>query len=87
MLIFKREEVSQVEKIRIRFDTDAPESYKLKTIKKVVALGWVQSDKKVQLIPARDDPNQNVRDITFFFYWPHESEVVYPKDVEFSILS
>ena len=76
-----------MKKIRIRFDADAPESYKRKTIKKVEALGWVQSDKKVQLIPARDDPNQNVRDITFFFYWPHESEAVYPEDVEFAILS
>ncbi len=76
-----------MKKIRVQFDADAPESHKIKTIKKIVALGWTQSNKKVQLIPARNDPNQNVRDITFFFYWPHESDVVYPKNVEFEILS
>ena len=75
-----------MKQIRVSFSTDAPESYKVKTIKKIVKLGWVQNDRKVQLIPAKDDPNQNERYITFFFDWPHNSDVVYPEDVEFAIL-
>ena len=35
-----------MKEIRVRFDADAPESYKMKTIKKIVALGWVQHEKK-----------------------------------------
>ena len=72
--------------IRVMFSPDTPESYKVKTIKKIVKLGWVQNNKKVQLIPANDDSNQNVRDITFFFDWPHDSDAVYPEEVEFAIL-
>ena len=72
--------------IRVRFDPDTPESIKMKTIKKIEKLGWVQNSNPVRLIPAKDDPNQNERDITFFFAWPHDSDVVYPVDVEFAIL-
>ena len=75
-----------MKQIRVRFDANAPESYKEKTIRKVVQLGWVQNRKKVQLIPAQDDPNPHTRYITFFFDWPHDSEAVYPEDVEFAIL-
>ena len=75
-----------MKQIRVRFDPDTPESYKVKTIKKIKKLGWVQNSKKVRLIPANDDPNQNERDITFFFDWPHDSVVVYPENVNFAIL-
>ncbi|MBC5579897.1 hypothetical protein H8S23_00050 [Anaerofilum sp. BX8] len=75
-----------MKQIRVRFEPDTPESYKEKTIKKIVELGWVQNSQKVQLIPAKDDPNQNARDITFFFDWTHDSDVVYPEEVEFAIL-
>lgn len=76
-----------MKQIRVRFNPDTPESYKEKTIKKIVKLGWVQDNKNVQLIPANDDTNQNVRGITFFFYWPNDSDVVYPEEVEFAIIS
>ncbi|MBC8537438.1 hypothetical protein H8693_00635 [Christensenellaceae bacterium NSJ-63] len=75
-----------MKQICVRFAPDTPESYKAKTIKKIIKLGWVQNNKKIRLIPANDDPNQKERDITFFFDWPHDSEVVYPEEVEFAIL-
>ncbi len=75
-----------MKQIRINFEPDTPESYKVKTIQEIVKLGWVQNNKKVKLIPANDDPNQNVRDLTFFFDWPHDSVVVYPENVNFAIL-
>ena len=75
-----------MKQIRICFRPDMPESYKEKTIKKILSLGWVQNSKKVQLIPANSDPNQNTRNITFFFDWPHNSDAVYPVDIEFAIL-
>lgn len=75
-----------MKQIRVRFDSDTPESYKEKTIEKVVKLGWVQNSKKVRLIPANDDPNQNARNITVFFDWPHDRDVVYPKEAKFEIL-
>lgn len=75
-----------MKQICVRFALDTPESYKAKMIKKIIKLGWVQNNKKVRLIPANDDPNQKERDITFFFDWPHDSEVVYPGEVQFTIL-
>lgn len=75
-----------MKQIRVKFDSNTPESYKAKTIKQILKLGWVQNEKKVQLIPALDDPNQNIRDLTLFFDWPHDSDVVYPVEVEFAIL-
>ena len=75
-----------MKQIRVCFHPDESESYKQKTIKKIEKLGWVQNPKKVRLIPAKNDPNQNVRDITFFFDWPHDSDVAYPVDIEFAIL-
>lgn len=77
---------ANVKQIRVCFRPDTPESYKEKTIKKIVSLGWVQNSRKVELIPAHNDPKQNVRDITLFFDWPHDSEAVYPVDIEFAIL-
>ena len=53
-------------KIRVRFSADTPESHKEKTIRELVKLGWVQENKKVQLIPANNDPNQAVRDLRHF---------------------
>jgi len=75
-----------MKQIRVCFHPDESESYKEKTIKKIEKLGWVQNPKKVRLILAKNDPNQNVRDITFFFDWPHDSDVAYPVDIEFAIL-
>ena len=75
-----------MKQIRVCFHPDESESYNEKTIKKIEKLGWVQNPKKVRLIPAKNDPNQNVRDITFFFDWPHDSDVAYPVDIEFAIL-
>lgn len=75
-----------VKQIRVRFDKDELESYKAKTIKEIEKLGWVQNSKKVRLIPAKEDPNPTEREITFFFDWPHDSDVVYPEDIEFAIL-
>ena len=75
-----------MKQIRVTFSPDTPESYKVKTVKKILSLGWIQNRKKVQLIPAKDDPNQNMRDITLFFDWPDDSEAVYPVDIDFEIL-
>ena len=75
-----------MKQIRVRFDLDAPESYKDKTLKKIEKLGWVRNSRRVQVIPPKSDPNQKIRDITFFFDWPHDSDVVYPVDIEFAIL-
>ena len=75
-----------MKQIRVTFSPDTPESYKVKTVKKIVSLGWIQNSKKVQLIPAKDDPNPNIRDITLFFDWPGDSDVVYPVDIDFAIL-